>query len=114
MDWTIKSYEDANHPPVAVVHGALERTVKPGEEVELDATGSSDPDGGRLAYKWWVYEEAGSHKGSVDISDATSATARFEAPTVASSQTLHVILEVRDDGEPALVRYGRVIVTVAP
>ena len=34
-------------------------------------------------------------------------------PNAAPGQTIHLILEVTDDGTPALTRYQRVIVTVS-
>src|SRR5690606_14619162 len=40
MDWCTMSYEDANHPPVAVSNQPEEITVKSGEGFWLDASGS--------------------------------------------------------------------------
>ena len=77
MDWCVKPYAEANHEPVAVCNG--DRTLRvlaintdPGAEVKLTATGSSDPDGQMLRYKWWVYREAGSYWAAAPIHAADS------------------------------------------
>ena len=49
----MKSYEDANHPPVVKLSNALEMTAKPGSEIKQSAKGTSDPNGDKLNYKWW-------------------------------------------------------------
>lgn len=114
MDWCVSDYADANHAPVAKLNHANELTVAPGDTVKLDASLSSDPDGDSLTYKWWQYNEPGTYQGSVSITDAAKAQATFVAPGVSEPQTLHLILEVTDNGSPALKGYQRVIVTVNP
>ena len=59
MDWTIKPYAEANHPPVAKLEHANQLTAKPGERVNLSAEGSTDPDGNALSYEWFHYGEPG-------------------------------------------------------
>ncbi|HLB72734.1 MAG TPA: nucleoside hydrolase-like domain-containing protein, partial [Sedimentisphaerales bacterium] len=64
MDWCIQPYDKCNHKPVAVCNGdkgikVIELNADPGDDVKLSAEGSSDPDGDKLSYKWWVYKEAG-------------------------------------------------------
>ena len=65
-------------------------------------------------YKWWHYPEPSTYKKTLAISNAGSRDAGFAAPDVASTQTIHIILEVTDTGTPPLTRYQRVIVTVNP
>jgi hypothetical protein len=67
MDWCIKTYEEANHPPVARVNQPEEFTVKSGEIFKLDADGSYDPDGDNLSYLWFQYPEAGTLQGIVNF-----------------------------------------------
>ncbi len=121
MDWTIKEPKDANHPPVARLAHAAAMTASPGRIVHLSASGSSDPDGDALTYRWFTYREAGTYGGQVEIENATSSDARLTLPKIQSvgakirePRTLHVILEVTDSGTPALTRYARVIVTIEP
>ncbi|MHC4439434.1 MAG: hypothetical protein ACYS3S_18925, partial [Planctomycetota bacterium] len=38
--------------------------------------------------------------------------ASFAAPNVNQTRKIHIILEVKDDGEPNLYSYRRIIVTV--
>jgi hypothetical protein len=65
MDWTLKELKDANHNPVAVVNGdsgkePLVINAKVGTPVTLSAAGTTDPDGNKVKYTWWYYEEAAS------------------------------------------------------
>lgn len=117
MDWCIKPFEEANHPPVAVVNQPVEFTVKSGDIFKLDADGSHDPDGDNLSYWWFQYPEAGTCKTVVNFSPLAENLYNvhtIRAPEVDSPQTLHFILKVTDKGTPALSRYKRVIVTVIP
>jgi len=125
IDWTVaERFEDANHNPVVVVNGdktnrPVTLTVKGGERVELDAAGTRDPDGDELTYRWFVYGEAGSFRsprsprpGIPDIIGSNETHAHFTAPPVGKAETIHVILEVKDNGRPELFGYRRVIVDV--
>ena len=58
MDWTIEPYGRANHPPVPKLSHAVALSARPGERVELNAEGSTDPDGDALSYEWFYYGEA--------------------------------------------------------
>ena len=117
MDWCTKSYEEANHPPVAKVNGPEQFTVKSGEVFKLDADGSYDPDGDALSYLWFQYPEAGSYKGIVSfgfLAENLYNVHTIKAPEVDRPQTVHFILKVTDEGTPKICRYKRVIVTVIP
>ena len=115
LDWCVNDFAHANHPPVPRVAGALQRTVTSGQQVLLDATASTDPDGQPLRFEWIHYPEPGNYRGpALEIPGATSARASFTAPPVESPQTLHVILLVTDTGQQPLTRYARLLVTVQP
>ena len=115
MDWCTMSYEDANHPPVAVSNQPEEITVKSGEGFWLDASGSHDPDGDNLSFLWFHYPEAGTYREAIEMSGAENLVARWVvAPKVTKEETAHFILKVTDKGTPALSRYRRVVVRVVP
>lgn len=116
MDWCVKPYKEANHPPVVALGHANNLSVKSGEKVNLSAEGSKDPDGNTLNYEWIYYREVGTYESSspIKIVDHTMKTASLTAPTVTQPETIHIILAVTDNGTPALTRYQRVIVTVFP
>lgn len=125
--WTLSAkFKDANHAPVAVLNGdksfaPLRLNAKFGETLTLSAEGSSDPDKNTLSYKWWVYGEAGSPMcdPKLAVSDPTHATLTVPQPASGwpgqgPEREVHVILEVQDNGSPALVSYRRAVVTVRP
>jgi hypothetical protein len=123
MDWTIKPYAEANHPPVPRLATPAEITAQPGQRVELSAEGSSDPDGDALSYRWFCYAEAGTlafasaRSGQpLEINDADRPKCWFIVPDAQvmppGTGTLHLILAVTDHGTPALTRYRRTIITV--
>ncbi len=125
MDWTIKPYGQANHPPVPKLGHAAELTVRRGARVDLSADGTTDPDGDALSYEWFYYGEAGtfttSNRGTgllIEIMNFDQPEASFTVPTARvmapGTGTIHIILAVTDHGTPRLTRYRRVIVTVEP
>lgn len=116
LDWCVRDKSGANHPPNPKLVGDTRRTVHSGEQIILDATPSSDPDGHqRLRYEWFHYPEPGSYLGPVlEIKNVNSNRASLVAPSGEAGQTIHVILMVTDDGDPPLTRYQRIILTLDP
>jgi hypothetical protein len=116
MCWTTKAYKECNHPPIAALKTPERITVHEGEQFDLDATGSSDPDGDSLSYLWFQYPEAGTNPYVVSLKPSASNQKhiRVIAPHVDKPETLHYILKVTDKGTPSLSRYRRVIVEVLP
>ena len=103
MDWTIKPYGKANHPPVPKLAHAEPLSAKPGERVELSAEGSTDPDGDALSYEWFYYGEPGTLAPSsgrtgapLTIQDANSSTPRSPPRMSPKPETMHIILAVTD------------------
>jgi hypothetical protein len=112
LNWCVTDFAGANHPPVARVKGDLRRSVNSGDNVVLDARDSSDPDQHGLKFEWVYYPEPGSYRGpALKIENPTSPQASFLVPQVGSTQTIHVILMVTDDGSPPLTRYQRLVLT---
>jgi hypothetical protein len=114
LDWCVKPFSKANHPPVPVLEGAPRRRVAAGSRVALSAAGSTDPDGDGLSFRWEWYPEPGTYRGPLKIENAEQANASFIAPEVQREETIHMILTVTDDGKPELSRYRRVVFTVMP
>jgi hypothetical protein len=115
LDWCVNDAAHANHPPVPQVKGPLRRTVKPGDKVVLDARDSTDPDKDSLKFEWLHYPEPSGYCGpALAIEGASSPEASLVVPQVDTTQTIHIILIVTDNGSPPLTRYQRLILTVQP
>jgi hypothetical protein len=121
MDWcNTPDPTKANHNPIAVLDGDTGRRIvrrkgRPGETITLSASGSRDPDGDSIEMSWFIYREAGSFVGEVSLSSGAGETTRLVIPEEESKSqepsTIHVILQVKDGGQPPLHAYRRTIVT---
>ena len=114
IDWCESSFEEANHYPEVKISCKQNIIVKPGETVIIDASKSNDPDGDQLSFNWYFYKEPSVLKNFPEIKNTSKSKVSFEIPETEKTGTLHLILEVKDSGEPALTRYQRVVVTVKP
>lgn len=112
IKWTTNDYKHANHAPQDIkIQEGLDLKVKPGEKVTLHAS-ASDPDGDKLNYNWYQYEEAGTYLAPITVK-SKGQEANLTVPTNAvKGETIHIILEVTDSGQPPITRYARVIMTV--
>ena len=122
IQWSLTdSFAKANHAPHPVLDGVaglgpIRLSAHAGEVVHLSAAGSKDPDGDRLRYNWWIYGEAGGQSSRAKppvLDGANTAEAALEIPA-GPARSMHVILEVWDDGAPAMVTYRRAIIDVTP
>lgn len=119
MDWCVaETFDRANHNPLATLNGdrstdVLKLPVKGGTRVSLSAEGSSDPDHNALRLTWWIYAEAGTLQNAT-LSNSEGLTTQVNVPAVKRPESLHVILQVEDDGAPHLFAYRRAILEVTP
>jgi hypothetical protein len=116
LNWCVAPVAKANHPPVPHCQddgsGKILYVKAPvGTRLALTAAGTTDPDGDGVGYRWYTYPEAGTYAGKTTIVDSTLPQATLYVPLDALDRTIHVILEVTDDGQPTLTRYRRIIVT---
>ncbi len=117
MDWNVADeFAKANHNPIVVLNGNEGKSLAKGkadqgETVRLSAKGSTDPDGDRLQFTWFVYKEAGRFGGQLDFQNPHGEELEFEMPALGKGQELHVILEVEDAGNPSLVSYRRIVLS---
>ena len=105
-----------NRNPIVVVNNyktnaVIRLTPKPGADLILDASASSDPDGDSLSYKWWILTEAGTYMQAINIENSTTANITVNVPEDASGKSFHIICEVTDNGTPALTSYRRIVIT---
>jgi hypothetical protein len=134
MDWTTKSFAEANHNPIVVVNGQLGTapifvSTMVGQPVVVDASQSHDPDGQPLRFSWFVYGEAGVVNGqgraAVILADADSdkVTITPNAPCrpmwlqmpnakCPAEGVAHIIVSVTDNGSPSLTSYRRIVLHV--
>lgn len=109
-DWCVKDYKNANHPPSVKLLHAHHLRAKPKQTVFLKGK-ATDPDGDKLTYKWWQYQETGTYNGSITVENADKLHASFKMPhDIKKGETIHVILEVSDSKAINLTRYQRVII----
>lgn len=118
MLWTTTDdYSAVNHHPIADVNGdsslqCIRVKSKAGKKLIFNASESTDPDNDELEYNWFVYEEPSTYKSPVRIEGNTSAIGKVHVPKDAKDSTIHLLLEVTDNGAPALTAYRRIIIEV--
>jgi hypothetical protein len=126
MDWTIRPFKGANHPPVPelVVKTMIVSPKEETKSVDLDGSGSTDPDGNKLSYNWFHYPEAGAGPEAELANVEVKAQGPRAVVTLKSAcrkawidglvpckgnGAAHIILAVTDNGTPALTRYRRYV-----
>ncbi len=96
---TITVNDPNNDAPAAVVTADVTSGTPP-LTVQLDGSGSSDPDGAIVAYAW-------------DFDDSQTSTEPSPTHVFATEGVYDVTLTVTDDGTPALTGEGTVRITVS-
>jgi hypothetical protein len=109
MDWCVKTFKEANHPPAARLDGEAPAKLSGGQSVTLNVV-ATDPDGDAVTYAWSVLD------GPADLvlKDGGASKLVFTAPAVTAAREVHLLCTVRDAGTPALTSYVRVVVRVEP
>lgn len=115
MDWANEG--KGNHNPVVILNRndgikPIKISKKAGKKIKLDASKSFDPDNDQLSFKWWVLPEAGTYGKEITIPDYMKSKITFEIPSDASGKSIHIICEVKDDGNHELSSYRRVILLI--
>lgn len=111
LDWCVKPFEQANHPPDVRIEGPREYQVEPGSMLTFDAAKSSDPDGDELDFAWSIEPAL---KPNLPITGRSAKQATLRIAERHAGQTIPVLLTVTDRGQPPLTRYGRVLLKVGP
>jgi Cellulose-binding protein Sde0182, C-terminal domain len=112
LDWCVKPFKKANHPPVVRISNHFTLPVKPGEVVTLNAIGTTDPDGDDLAFEWSIYPHDPEIATHVTVHSGKTPTPRVEVTPTLAGKTIPILLTVRDNGTPRLTRYRRVLLRV--
>lgn len=119
IQWSVTSDPaKANHEPIVVLQGDRTRHVLRGQApldqpYKLSADGTTDPDGNAISFRWFVYPEPGTYHGKVQVTSDHSPQATLNIPADAAGMSIHVVLEVTDNGTPPLTRYRRIVLTGA-
>lgn len=117
MDWTVSNFANANHPPTPKLNGLPGRDIihisaSPGEVVKLNAFGSHDIDGDELSFQWLFYPEPSGYSSEISIMNHFAVSSEVLLPADSLGKSVHILLIVRDNGEPSLSRYRRAIIDV--
>jgi len=118
MSWTATDdYKATNHPPHTIINGdggkmPLTINAVAGKKIKLDASASTDPDGDRLAHRWYVYSEPSTCGSNVKIDNPSSPKCVVHLPQNASGKEIHIIHELTDKGSPNLISNRRIVIKI--
>ncbi|MBE6540877.1 MAG: DUF1593 domain-containing protein [Ruminococcaceae bacterium] len=116
IEWTLTSDRSACcHNPIAVLNGDQTKdeviiNAKAGDDISPDLSGSYDPDGNTLRYRWYCYGEAGTYNGDITIYNPNSPNPTIHIPPNAEHEEIHIIAEVSNHGHIPLKSYRRLII----
>lgn len=108
-DWCVMDYEEANHAPEVSLASSDRIPVAPGQRLEL-AGMATDPDGDDLHFTWWQYHEVDTWDGRLELARNDQSNLELTVPAdLAAGETIHLILEVKDEAVHPMTRYARII-----
>ena len=119
MQWAKESRGNTN-PRILINNqfslAPIRMRVKAGDKAVFSAL-AFDAEGDSWTINWWVQPEASTYQGEVNINHspmdaATGFIASVDVPKDAKGKTIHVVCEVKDNGEIPLTSYARVILDV--
>lgn len=118
IQWSVNAdYNAANHHPQVILNTEkrpsrkpLYIEAKPGETIRIDAGKSIDPDGNQLFWNCSAYKEASDYEGEIEIEGAGGQFTIHLPQEMTKETSIHLILEVSDDGSPALTSYRRIVI----
>ncbi|WP_228527621.1 DUF1593 domain-containing protein [Pararhodonellum marinum] len=115
LQWSIKDPEEVNYVPMACIDGNKSNEIlylkaKAGEKLTFDASCSTDPNGDDLSFQWSHYQDAGTFKGQLNLDETDQPNLTLVLPEDYQGEAIHLILEVKDNGEIPLVAYRRVVI----
>src|SRR5262245_37891511 len=116
LDWCVEDVAHANHPPEIEMDGSpvrspVVRTAKAGRRLTVSVR-AIDRDEDSLTYQWWIYADAGTYAQSVRLTNEKESAVHIDVPADAAGGSLHLIVEVTDDGSPALTAQARFVLNV--
>ncbi|MDE6548063.1 MAG: DUF1593 domain-containing protein [Muribaculaceae bacterium] len=112
MEWAANGVGNRN--PELVINGIsglspMVISVSGGDSIRLDISGSGDPDGDALEYKWWIMPEVGISIPEQCLTVDSSGNADILLPKGLDKGDIHIICECTDSGSIPLTSYRRVI-----
>ena len=115
MEWASKG--DGNRNPIVSINGdkglsPIRLSVKSNSQVNLDASGSFDPDGDNINIRWLVIPEAGYNNKNIKIEEFAHNKAKVKIPHNSQNSQIHIICEATDNSQFNLKGYRRIIITV--
>ncbi|WP_373522502.1 nucleoside hydrolase-like domain-containing protein [Aquiflexum sp.] len=116
LQYSIKNPDEVNHEPIAVINGNKGNEIirikdKPSAVVKLNASDSYDPDGDELSFRWFHYKETGTYPTEMKIEGNDAPVLELKVPADIGDSEIHLILEIKDNGNIPLVSYRRVILS---
>ncbi len=98
LQWAVQA-TPVNSPPLA--DAGHDQSILPGAQVQLDGSGSSDPDGNQLTYAWTLVSKP--EGSSVVLAGAATATPTFVADSPGDYQAELVVSDGSALSAPAMV-----------